>query len=173
MFKPFQIPYQLPISDLPQVIAANNIRETKTFMHWRIFFYNFVSSGWTNISLEGHWHFFAHNPLHQPLDLEGVLECERVLLKRLVMQISKRTLFWSWRREAKEVPETSTSHNLLCGRQCAGAHDCLANKKQKQSQLILTDGFWGYISNLKTFSQSVTDWAIQVLDMLAHLISKM
>ena len=96
------------------------------------FFYNFVSSGWTNISLEGHWHFFAHNPLHQPLDLEGVLECERVLLKWLVMHISKRTLFWSWRREAKEVPETSTSHNLLCGRQCAGARDCLANKKRKQ-----------------------------------------
>ena len=60
MFKPFQIPYQLPISDLPQVIAANNIRETNTFMLWCIyFFYNFVSSGWTNISLEGHWHFFC------------------------------------------------------------------------------------------------------------------
>ena len=83
--------------------------------------------------------FFAHNPLHQPLDLEGVLECERVLLKWLVMHISKRTLFWSWRREAKEVPETSTSHNLLCGRQCAGARDCLANKK---TETILAHSHW-------------------------------
>ena len=41
MFKPFQIPYQLPISDLPQVIAANKIRETNTFMHWCIFLLQF------------------------------------------------------------------------------------------------------------------------------------
>ena len=154
MFKPFQIPYQLPISDLPQVIAANKIRETNTFMHWCIFLLQFCLKWLDKYLFRRTLAFFAHNPLHQPLDLEGVLECERVLLKWLVMHISKRTLFWSWRREAKEVPETSTSHNLLCSRQCAGAHDCLANKKQKQSQLILTDGFWGWISNLKTFSQS-------------------
>ena len=31
----------------------------------------------------------------------------------------------------RKVPETSTSHNLLCGRQCAVAHDCKANKKNR------------------------------------------
>ena len=72
MFKPFQIPYQLTISDLPQVIAANNIRETNTFMLWCIyFFYNFVSSGWTNISLEGHWHFLLTIHFTSHLILRG------------------------------------------------------------------------------------------------------
>ena len=65
---------------------------------------------------------------------------------------SQASLDRVWLHEEKSLKR----HNLLCGRQCAGAYDCLANKKQKQSQLILTDGFWGYISNLKTFSQSVS-----------------
>ena len=56
------------------------------------FFYNFVSSGWTNISLEGHWHFLLTIHFTSHLILRGFLECERVLLKWLVMHISKRTL---------------------------------------------------------------------------------
>ena len=36
-----------------------------------IFFYNFVSSGWTNISLEGHWHFLLTIHFTSHLILRG------------------------------------------------------------------------------------------------------
>ena len=35
------------------------------------FFYNFVSSGWTNISLEGHWHFLLTIHFTSHLILRG------------------------------------------------------------------------------------------------------
>ena len=86
MFKPFQIPYQSPISDLSLVShkSQHTISERPKLLCTVVYLFTIVvSSGWANISSEEHCHWFAHNPhvqADQALDLEGGLEEEGELV---------------------------------------------------------------------------------------------
>ena len=94
--------------------------------------------------------------------------------KWLDTYLSRRTLFFilTKGRQMKSGCYEVITYFVVASVHCAGAHDCLANKKRNNPSSFLPMDFWGYMSNLKMFSQSVTDWAIQVLDMLMHLKSK-
>ena len=85
MFKPFQIPYQSPISDLSLVINRSIQYQKDQNFYALLYICLLLSSqsGWANISSEEHCHWFAHNPhvqADQALDLVGGLEEEGELV---------------------------------------------------------------------------------------------
>ena len=158
MFKPFQIPYQLPISDLPQVIAANNIRETNTFMHWCIYFFTILSQVVGQIFL---WkdigiflltiHFTSHLILRGFWNVNGYFSSgwsciypEGHCFDLDEGRQRKSGCSWPCPTLWRNVPEMSTSHNLLCGRQCAGAHECIIPSRRHR---YLFCEFWNDFSN--------------------------